>query len=68
MYLEKIGNHLKIMEEIRNCLIEDQIGSLLIKETLNTLIVTKRAILNLNVELNQRVKLEIKQIIGIFNF
>ena len=58
MYLERIVNHLKIMEEIGNLLIEDQIGNQLIKGILNVSIVKKRDILNLNVELNQRVKQE----------
>ncbi len=46
------------MEEIGNLLIEDQIGNQLIKGILNVSIVKKRDILNLNVELNQRVKQE----------
>jgi len=33
MYLERIENHLKIMEEIRDPLIEDQTENLLIKGT-----------------------------------
>jgi len=52
MYLEKIRNYLKIMKEIENPLTEDLIVSLSIKRILNTLIVTKRVILNLNAELN----------------
>ena len=43
MYLERIGNHLKIIEEIENLLTEDQIVNLLIKEILNALTVEKRS-------------------------
>jgi len=67
MYLERIENHLKIIEEIKNLLTEGQIISLLIKEISNAITVEKRAISNLNVELNQRVKQGTKWIIGIFS-
>ncbi len=67
MYLERIINHFKIMKEIGNLLIEDQIGSQLIKGTLNASTMEKRIILNLNAKLNQRVKQETEQIIGIFD-
>ena len=56
MYRERIRNNLKIMKKIGNLFIEGQIVSLLIKGTLNAITVKKRAILNLNVESNQRVK------------
>ncbi len=52
MYLKRIGEHLKIMEEIENPLTEDQTGSLWIKGISNALIAEKRVILNLNVKLN----------------
>ena len=57
MYPERIENHLKTMEEIENLLIEDQIGSLWIKETLNVSIVKKRDTLSLSAERNQRIEL-----------
>jgi len=56
------------MEEIGNPLIEGQIGSLWIKKILNASIVKERDILNLSVELNQRIKQEIELIIGISGF
>ncbi len=68
MYLERIENHLKIMKKIENLLTKDPTISLLIKGILNASIMRKGITLNLNVKLNQRVKLEIEQIIGIFDF
>ena len=56
MYLERTEECLKIMEEIGNLLTEDQTGSLWIKGTLNALIMEKRDILNLSVELNQKIE------------
>ena len=67
MYFERIGKHLKIMEEIGN-LTEDQTESLWIKEILNALIAGKKVISNLNVRLNQRIKRGIKLIIRILDF
>ena len=68
MYLERIENYSKITEEIGNLLIEDSIVNLLIKGILNVSTIIKRDTLNLNVELNQRVKIRTEQIIGIFSF
>ncbi len=47
-----IGNYLKIVKEIGNPFIENQIISLLIKRISNALIVGKRITLSLNVKLN----------------
>ncbi len=66
MYLERTENRLRIMEEIGNLLIKDQIGSLWIKGISNALIVEKRDTLNLSVEQNQRIEL-ITEISGSWN-
>ncbi len=55
------------MKEIGNPLTEDQIGSLWIKRILNVSIIEKKDILNLIVELNQRIEQEIKLTIGILD-
>ena len=57
MYLKRIGNHLKIMEEIENPLTESQTENLSTKGTSNALIVEKRDTLSLSVEPNQRIEL-----------
>ncbi len=68
MYPERTENHLKIMEEIGNPLIEGQIGSLWIKEISNISIVEKKDILDQSVDLNQRIKQEIERTIGMLDF
>ncbi len=65
MYLKRIGNNFKIMKEIGNLLIEDQIANLLIKGILNVITVKKRATLSLNAELDQRIRIRTEQITGI---
>ena len=52
MYLKRTESHLKIMKEIGELLIKDQIANQLIKGILNVIIVGKRATLSLNVNLN----------------
>ncbi len=64
MYLEKIGEPLKIIEEIENYFIKDQTGSLLIKGISNVLIMEKSVISNRNVRRNPRII----QSIGTFDF
>jgi len=64
MYPERIENHLKILEEIENPLIEGQIGNLWIKGISNVSIVRKRNILDSSIKLNQRIKQGIELIIG----
>jgi len=56
------------MEEIENLLTKGQIISQSTKGISNALTAEKRAILNLNVKLNQRVKIRIEQIIRTFDF
>ncbi len=68
MYFERIGKHLKIMEEIGNLFIEDQTESLWIKEILNAIIVGRKVILNLNIKQNQKIALEIELTIEISDF
>ncbi len=68
MYLERIEKRFKIIEEIGNPLTEGQIGSPWIKGISNILTVGKRNILNLSVELNQRIEQGIELTIGILDF
>jgi len=56
MYLKRIVNNLKILEEIGNLFIKDQIGGLLIKRTLSATNIGKRGISNLNIDQNLRIK------------